>query len=525
MIQCRSAALLLLGLATYALGKVEVYEPARLYPRSAQFSIKAGGKNVPIVSYADYDYAHFSADNNEDMEVEVLGKTPIKKFGIVYSRFDEYSKPKLDNRKLTWKLTDHKYYILNVKGFKELVIAVDPVETNVPSAKAKNVFNVADKKYGADKHGHEASTKAFKNAIADAQKSKEDSPVVFVPRGVYLLGNLVLPSKTQLYLAPGAVLQMHGRPKEFSVDWTADGEKRSGTNFISTAHNSTDIRIFGRGTIDGNAYTYKDKNFAPSLVVPVLTKNFTLDGPLLRESGSTALNVVRSKDVTIRNVKVLNRINDMKDNGAVDLLESQNVTVQDAMAISLADTFTTKASKPPGPTVPKWPGQKQNSSDILFSNCLAWTGNYGFKVGQGAMSDQKNIKFFSSTIYDSAVAMGIHKKWGPGTVSNVTFDQIIVKRMSYTTSHLSGMVGSWLALFVEDGKAGVGPINNVPVKNILVLHNGGSDPLVQGVPGGEVSNVTFDNIFLMKGSGSATKLKDLGLGDMKYAENVTIVKD
>ena len=76
--------------------------------------------------------------------------------------------------------------------------------------------------------------------------------------------------------------------------------------------------------------------------MPILTKNFVLDGPILRDSGSTALNVIRSEQVTITNVKVLNRIEDMVDvsisrrsesfvdltihntqNGSVNLVESQ----------------------------------------------------------------------------------------------------------------------------------------------------------------------------------------------------------
>ena len=246
------------------------------------------------------------------MELNVLGSKPFDKYSIVYSRFDRYDKPKRDNRKLTWKLKDHKYYIVRVQGFKELVVAVDPIETGVPDPKAKNIFNVVDKKYGADRHGSEPATEAFKKAIDAAQKSKQDQAIVYIPRGTYLLGNLELPSKTQLYLAEGAVLKLHGKTGELRNDWKSDDEGRAGTNWISTAQNSTDIRIFGRGTIDGNGNAYKDEKFAPSLVVPILTKNFTLDGPILRESGSTALNVVRSKDVTIKNVKVLNRMKDMR---------------------------------------------------------------------------------------------------------------------------------------------------------------------------------------------------------------------
>jgi len=520
--QCRCAAFFLLAIATFALGKVQVYRPATIYPRSAQFSLRASGKKVPIIAYAQYDYAHFSADNGEKIEVHVHGKVPINKYSIVYSRFDTYSKPDLKKNKLVWKLTDHKYYILKVKGLRELVIAVDPLEKNVPHSSGKNIFNIADPFYGADKHGHVDSTKALSKALLDASNSVVASPIVYVPAGVYSVQNIVIPSNVSLYLAPGSVLRLKASPKELRSDWTSDGEGRSGTNWITTAQNSTNIKIFGRGTIDGRGYKYSDQKFAPSLVVPILTKNFVLDGPILRDSGSTALNVIRSEQVTITNVKVLNRIKDMVDNGSVNLVESQNVTVKDALAISVADTFATTATEPPRPDAPTWPGALRNASDILFTNCLAWTGNYGFRVGPGAMSDQSNIKFFASTIYDSAVGMGIHKKWGPGSASNVTFDQIIVKHMRHATSYMNEKVESWIALLVEDGGAGVGPITDVDIKNILVLHNEGSSPLINGVEGAPVSNVRFDNVYLMEGKGSAAaSLQVLGFGDMMFANNIT----
>ena len=327
-------AFFLLAIATFALGKVQVYRPATIYPRSAQFSLRASGKKVPIIgeaflrplanfffthltfngsAYDHYDYAHFSADNGEKMTVRVHGKVPIHKYSIVYSRFDTYSKPDLKKNKLVWKLQDHKYYILKIKGLRELVIAVDPLETNVPRSSGKNIFNIADRSYGADRHGHVDSTEALSKALLDASNSVEESPIVYVPAGVYSVQNIVLPSNVSLYLAPGSVLRLKASPQELRSDWTSDAEGRSGTNWITTAHNSTNIKIFGRGTIDGRGHKYSDEKFAPSLVVPILTKNFVLDGPILRDSGSTALNVIRSEEVTITNVKILNRIEDMVD--------------------------------------------------------------------------------------------------------------------------------------------------------------------------------------------------------------------
>lgn len=65
-------------------------------------------------------------------------------------------------------------------------------------------------------------------------------------------------------------------------------------------------------------------------------------------------------------------------------------------------------------------------------------------------------------------------QWGSGSVSNVTFEIMIVESASYTTSYLSGMPGSWLTLFVEGGKVGVGPTRDVYNNNVLVLNTAGA---------------------------------------------------
>ncbi|KAG5638245.1 hypothetical protein H0H81_001014 [Sphagnurus paluster] len=504
----------------------QVYEPPSIYKRSECFKLKAGGKKVTILVQDDYDYAHFSATVGTNIEVKVRGRVPIMKMSIVSSRFDYDNKPKLHKNKIIWSIKDHsKYFILKIEGLRELVIAVDPLEISTPTSTGVNVFNVASGTYKADKSGQRLTTHAFHAAIADATQSKRINPrpIVYVPAGVYLVGNIVLPSKTSLYLAPGAVLRFTGKLEDYTTHWTKDGEGRTGTYWISTAPNSTDVRIFGRGTIDGNAYAYKEAHFAPSNVVAALTRNFVFDGPILRESGSTALNVVRSSGVDIRNLKVFNRMKDMMDNGSVDIVESENVTVSDAIAISLSDAFTTKASKPTSADVPAWPGTLQNSVDIIFKNCLAWTTNYGFKVGQGSVTDQRNIKFLSSTVYDAAVGMGIHKKWGSGSATNVTFEDMIIRSTTYTTSYLNGIVGAWLALFIEDAKAGVGPINDVHISNVMVLGDGGSAPLVAGVQGASVSNVTFYNVWLPKAKHPAASLAELKLGDIQFGANITVV--
>lgn len=111
--------------------------------------------------------------------------------------------------------------------------------------------------------------------------------------------------KTSLYLAPGAVLRFTDDPQNYTHDWDKNAEGRSGTHWISTAHNFTDVKTFERCTIDVNVYVYKNASYRST----VLTSHFILDGPVL-ESGITAL-IIAHFTVDNRNLKVLDRIEDM----------------------------------------------------------------------------------------------------------------------------------------------------------------------------------------------------------------------
>ncbi|KAG6877468.1 hypothetical protein C0993_007085 [Termitomyces sp. T159_Od127] len=87
------------------------------------------------------------------------------------------------------------------------------------------------------------------------------------------------------------------------------------------------------------------------------------------------------------------------------------------------------------------------------------------------------------------------------------------------------MVGLWIALFIENGKEGVGPITNVHVKSVLIGAEGGSQPLVSGVDGANVSNVEFGDLWLLKATNPASFLQDLDLENSDFASNIAVVDD
>ena len=68
----------------------------------------------------------------------------------------------------------------------------------------------------ADLLGSRLTIYAFEAVISAVHQSEINDPIVYVAAAVYFIGNLVLPSKTSLYLASGAVLCFTGGPQDYT---------------------------------------------------------------------------------------------------------------------------------------------------------------------------------------------------------------------------------------------------------------------------------------------------------------------
>ncbi len=118
--------------------------------------------------------------------------------------------------------------------------------------------------FGAVGDGEADDTRALQSAIYACPANGR----VFVPRGVYKTGPLVLKSHMTLELAKDAVLLGSTRVEDYPV-WpgeidcistgekiqcaTWEGEPRASHMALLSAHHARDIRIIGEGVIDGNA--------------------------------------------------------------------------------------------------------------------------------------------------------------------------------------------------------------------------------------------------------------------------------
>lgn len=504
---------------------IQNYPMPSIYTPSSIYSLKADDQAVPVIHYKpEYDYAQFSFEGT--VTIEVTANKPITSYSI--SPLAKNITGTVDGNKLTFTLSSFTYVIVDInedpgekvdesdpaKIRKRLVIAADPLETDIPNPTADNVYDVTSEDYKADNTGATMASDAIQQAIDAAHNA--GGGTVYIPAGVYKSGNLVLKSNVDFYLAGGAVIVGTGKGEDYRIDFRKDSLSRDGTYFISTEVDSENITMRGRGTIDGKGVEMRNRKmteappthkqgegFINNLLVPIATSNFTFDGLTLRDAGFWTFMVVRSDNVTITNYKVFQDLR-MLENDGIDINESQNVLVKHAIAISDDDAYSTKTWPQKGMSK-DWPGAIESLSNVVFDDALAWTRTAAFKLGMGICTPQIGVTIRNSYVYQSARALLVDHAYTEnplpeeGYAQDVTFENIDIERVG-----INQFGNYWFRVSTSTS----GDVSNILFKNINVRETGGTSQ-IQGNPikGGMVDGLTFTDVYV-KGQ-LAKSLSDL----------------
>lgn len=519
--------------------------PNGVHRTSTTFTIKANGTDLPVVNglykvdgkpslqYLHYDYTTFSAPNGK-VTVRLKYKDPITsikvsplKLNIPLTKIDSYTY-EFD---IPEPVGDEQYYTMAQVNGDRIVIARDPQETDVPTIGATGVFNVKDFLNSLDAT-QQTNTKAvgiaFQNAVDVASSygtANGKQGVVYVPKGLYYMGNLMLKSNIALYMAPGAVIRFSDNPNDYNFDYHKKSLNRDGTWWIYTEDQSENIKIYGRGTFDGNGHFHqKDRPsgvtpFANHIFLIMGTKNFVFDGPIIKESAFWGTVLARSKDVTFRNVKLLNSM-DANENDGIDVCESQNVLVEKAIGIALDDPFSTKTWEQDTDICPKWYGSPQKLDNVTFKNCVSLTYCGAFKCGHGAMQHQSNIFVINGVVIDCGRAIGIEPKYGnpnmlaEGGFSNITFDNIDIEG--------AGGEG-WLKILADREFVGTPPLKGVVIKNVNIRGKGSPSILRGYDENNMVEDIKFENIRLYGNNKPVTNLNELNILNRGFYKDVNFI--
>jgi hypothetical protein len=491
---------------------VASYPLPACYAASSQLSLTANTTNVPVVdcstTLVNYDYCEFSMAGA--VSVVVTASQTITNFSI--SPVNAGITGTASGNTLTFTLPSPQYLILKINNLRNLVVAADALETNAPPSSGTGIYNVTSTPYNADKTGATLATTAIQSAINDAAAARG---IVYVPAGVYLCGNLHLTNNSSLYLAGGSVIRGTGNPTNYVTDYLTG--TNNATWFVSTAFKSTNVLLYGRGTIDGNGHymrnTYKYYN---SLVDPIGCTNFTMDGIILRDSGDWGFTPIRSANVTVRNTKHFNN-NDLDyEDDAVDVEESQNVTVTHTVAVSEDDTYSVKTWDKYIEMATNWPGNPQPASDVTFNNCFSWSRCCAFKIGQGIYQPISNVTFENSSVFRCMYAVGL-------VHITDSLSGIEANGITYTNLNVegfwprSGVLGRWLDIELDI----TGPVTNVVVAGVNVLSSDQTASELEGYSSySSVGGVHFNNDYYNGAHGTSLPALDITETNT-YLSNVT----
>ena len=499
--------------------RIYAYPLPSIYMPSSVFSLQAAGISIPIVSYNDkYDYAHFSMSKGKaEIVITLLAGTEVTAYYISPKKLNITARTA--GNRLIFNINKDAYLIVKINGWKELIIAADAAETSKPASSGKGIFNIAAPSYAADASGKTMATHVLQQAIDDA--SAWHNGIVYVPAGVYMIGNINLKSNMRLYLEGGAVLLFSGRAEDYTVNARKASQNRNLTWWIYTDSGAHDIKLYGRGTLDGNGkYATEKGKIGNNILALFYTSQFVLDGPVIRNSGTWALIPTRSSHLIFRNFKLLNRF-DMGENDGIDVMESEDVLVQHAIGIALDDPFSTKTWEQNTDLCRHWPGSPRAQKNIVFDDLISWTYCYAYKIGQGVMQPQSDITFKNCVVYDAAVGIGVHHKWGTSYVDHVVFDNIEIEKLSYQNDDHR----VWAVFLMQNGdKKGSGPISDITVKNIKIYDIGKSPGKIRGVGDARlITNVTFKHILPPGLNRPAANLQEMNMTDTVNCRNVKVV--
>jgi hypothetical protein len=485
--------------------RIESYPVPSIYSESGYFSVKADSTNIPVISFLtdhDYDYAHFSFSGTTT--VTITSCEPVASHSI--SPLAMNIQGTVNGNKLSFELCESRYLIIKINDLKELVLIADPLEVNRPSSAGDGIYNVVTA-YGADNTGTEMVTSALQNAVDDA--SSAGGGTVYVPAGVYKIGNLTLKSHVTLYLHGGAVLRATDNKNDYTVDFHKDSLGLDGTWLIKTEPYSSSIAIKGRGTIDGNgSWLRNQQHFVSNLIVPMATSSFTIDGVIGRDAGLWALIPTRSNHVTIMNYKGFQSLDDYEDD-AIDIIESQHVLVKHTIAISEDDPYSTKTWNERTDIAQNWPGPPQVLEHVTIDDAVAWTCCAAFKVGMGVEQAQRNVIFKNGYVYQSSRAIAIHHRFGTAPAENITFENIDIEQVVHTRNG-----PYWLQLEIEERGRGIGPVTHVTLRNIRVRDKGTLPSKLRGKDHCMIEGVVFDRIYMPDGTKPVLTLQEMNIGDI-----------
>ena len=308
--------------------------------------------------------------------------------------------------------------------------------------------------FGAIGDGQAKDTPALQRAIEAC--SEGAGGTVVLAGGTFLSGTLVLHSHVTLSVEAGATLLGSRDDADYPLlqPPVVNTELANCKHALVYAVGATDVRIEGRGTIDGNADIEKWRGMAqpegtrPMAIFTALSSNVAIEGVTVRDAATWAVVNLEVDHLVIRGITVDSPHGPTHD--GIDGVDGHDVLIEDDTINAGDDGICLKS------------GSATGLRDVVARHDHvrgAGVAN-GLKLGTATVGPMRHLLFEDIAIENAqAAAMAVESVDG-GEVSDVTFRRIAVADVGTPVFVLLG----------ARGKAAVGAIHDIRFETIRGDH-------------------------------------------------------
>jgi polygalacturonase len=451
---------------------VELPRPSAL-PESRTYTVTVNNQPVSVQKYNGICYVQFPLV--EQANIEITADEPASQYTLSPKSYNIPSNR--DGNKISFSLTTPRKLILHQvnSADEKLFIFAEPPEEKPPQLSDANVTNIIN--YRVDNTGQNEATELIQTAI-DEVSAKQG--ILYFPPGVYKTRQLNLKSNMTLYLAPGSVLEA-----------TKEIDPSYGRGLINI-ENANNVKIIGRGTINGNGTYWRPKGGWYSLILMNNATNIVLQDILIQDPPVANVWMSYSENVNIYNLKILaDPQPEFLNTDGFDFWSSRNITIDNVLYKGTDDATAIGGDKN---------GRIQNSENINIKNSVFYGGN-GFKLGSTAKQDViRNITYENIDVVFANEVSGFWPVTG-ANFENIYFKNIRVEDiLDAPQKDKAALLWNWnirpVSWNPDSSPEKLGSIRNVYISNLKIDDRGGAKSVFHGYDLQRNISVKFDNFSL-----------------------------
>ncbi|MDR2675540.1 MAG: hypothetical protein LBC18_11965 [Opitutaceae bacterium] len=483
---------------------VRLYTPTPGDTPCAVYALTVNGAPAPVVKFGDVSYSRFIINGPAEISVTTPEKIGDARVSPMNSKRTVLKKGKT----LSFNIGRAGSYFVRVDKLEPLIIFADPPEAaGAPRPGDPRVIDLsAYLPPGRDPAA--PVTALIQKAIDDtAAQAGGEGGILFVPNGRHVAGQLKLKSNVFLHLADGALLQSQ---VDFNAtDFPPQANSDSSFIFIGNARN---VRIGGRGIIDGNGHAVRTLN--PKANIKLLRTagagDVLVEDVFFRDSARWSLHLLDSERVVMRNFKLVNDLRggfDPKEKvhkavvtntDGVDIDASRGVLVEGAFIYTGDDAFT--------PKVTGYMGRQGPCRDLVMRGNVIWTIKCALKVGDETIEDLHDMDFSNNHVIHADRFLALWSGDG-GRIGDM---RIINNKVESIGGDYNERFFMFRVRLRRRKISRPGVIENIVIKDFQALSPAPQPSSFEGLgDGGRITGVSFENIVI--GGKRAQSAEDIPL--------------